>query len=56
VTGKTRSCGGAADGGGVFEVTGETENRKWFILTLSRLNYLSKQHPGKVTMQVSSLC
>ena len=40
--------------GGACEVTGRTQNWKWFILTLLRLNYSSEQHRGNVTMQVSS--
>jgi len=30
--------------GGACEVTDGTEYRKWLILTLLRLNYLSEQH------------
>ena len=48
------SCGGATDGGSACEATGRTENRKWSILTMLRLNYLREQHLRKVNIQVSS--
>ena len=53
-TGGLVSCGGATDGGSACEATGRTENRKWSILSMLRLNYLREQHLRKVNIQVSS--
>jgi len=37
-------------------LTGETENWKWFTLTVLCLNYSNDQHLGKVTLKVSPFC
>ena len=45
-----RCVGVRQTAGGACEVTGGSENRKWFILNLLQLNYLSEQHLVKVTI------